>query len=253
VTGAQRMGCALVGLAVAGCFDVASLQSGRDLAAPPDGGLACPSGAIFCDDFESGDVSRWDGLNPGGAGVTEQVDGTRPLHGNYALHATAARDAPDGGVAVAGAVLGKQLPNPATTGTIAAREYVYLSALPTGSGTVLLDFDGPTFANLISASSSSGKFTVGGTLGGHGSQVDVPVGRWFCLELVVDVRSDTTGRVQLYLDGAASPIVDASGTTLPANQSYAILQAGLLRVDGTVAFDAWFDDVALAAQRVGCE
>jgi hypothetical protein len=68
---------------------------------------------------------------------------------------------------------------------------------------------------------------------------------WHCVEAFFD---GSTGSVQIYGDG--TKIVDAANWS-PAKQNFAVFQFGFHQYSGP-ARNMWYDDVAVAPARIGC-
>src|SRR5258706_12238524 len=78
----------------------------------------CPSNALLCDDFESGDIGRWTAMNVAGAGSLA-VDAVHVRSGAYGLHAVVDPAPLSGNAAYVMFDMGTQ-----TTGTVSVREWV---------------------------------------------------------------------------------------------------------------------------------
>src|SRR5262249_46843953 len=159
---------------------------------------ACPGAALFCDDFESGSSSKWQQISSGPDRFL-MIDGQRPYHGIYALHAG---DTLSPGMSHGGKFLHKTLMY-ITQGRLARRAYVYID-VPLG--------------NTFSIFSLTEDFTDYGyevLIGNRGGAANLPVvqntrtsvervalgaltpGAWHCLELVIDFNQGAGGQARL--------------------------------------------------------
>jgi hypothetical protein len=221
----------------------ATKDASFDLAFPP--GPPCPNGAIFCDDFETGDLSHWNG-KIGGSLASVTVDATQPYRGKYALDARSTPfgfgDLGLGGAGSAAATEGIS-PSPAT---LWVRAYVYHAAAP------------PPFEMVLALSSGTLGFAAGAGQAGTWavtqddraspdeiSPVPIALDHWTCVELGLD---ETSHLVSLYIDGQKALAFTPARSTLIRK-----LEAGLVSVPSGPAAQVYLDDVALAASRIGCE
>jgi len=226
------------------------LSRAPDLTTTIDGGAAisgCPAGAIFCDDFETGDLSRWPNpVTNCKAGTVEGVDGTRAFRGARSLHATEPNTGVSGGCDLS-------LPiNPVSSGVLAVRFYVYSPALLRGDWTGLLYFDDGAYVAL-GDNTMPGQWKIYWAADYYGIGVQETPGAWQCVEEVLDV---TNSRIELFVDDAANPNPSkAPIVTLPnvGVGTISTIDFGLMNTPGGLAEDVSFDDVAVANHRIGCE
>jgi hypothetical protein len=258
-------------------------DAGADHAAPVTDGPSesgapsrCPDGG-FCDDFESGNLGRWEHLFPGTDNETVDVaiaerDGRR---GNHALHATTKGAFGDAATTRVDAFAQKIQPV-VPGGTLATRAWVRF-------GTVLTPV---VYAFLMTArhdGDANRQYFIDGVVldeaGKHwGLESDhtsrdyasafategAKPNEWTCLEL--DVRlapEDAIGRVRLFVEDrlvAELARSTVSAATVSEISTYE-LWAGISRPGPTSAGDLFLDDVAFAhfdddptgdAPRIGC-
>jgi hypothetical protein len=219
------------------------------LCAPVDAGAmpACPSFALFCDSFESGDFSMWQYFSSGPDRFL-MVDGLHPFHGLYSLHAGDVISAMPHGEKWVRKTITKL-----ASGTLALRAYAYID------GTLGQTFD---IMALIDANSGFGYEVMIGNRGGVANLPLVLNGKtnvervatspiagaeWHCFELLVDLA----GKVHLFADGA-EVVSFAENTDLSGN-GYDAADVGDLDSSGDSTGSVFLDDVALATQRIGCE
>jgi hypothetical protein len=201
-----------------------------------DGGAigGCPQGALFCDDFETGDTRRWEGTMEAHP-QSVIVDHTRPFRGQVALHASDAVTAE----------VFQHVPTQAT-GILSTRFYVF--AVTQVGGTDMLGWSGATGDALVVGIDGSGNWTLTENNRGHNAAAVVPSGRWLCVELEVDLPP--TRNLRLFVDGA--PVIDQAMLVVSAT-SYDKLAAGVVAVRTSATPELFIDDVAVANQHIGCE
>jgi hypothetical protein len=232
-----------------GCSGMA--DGGEDLAAPPGdlaaGDLAsasCPSGSIFCDDFELNNLSLWDKLNiKYDAGSQLVIQTARAAHGTYALEAIG-------------------------TGTSGAQNYVSVEKdFPGGLAPPLAvranifavqPLDRFTLVMVLSDNSTHG-FSMGGDTNGtwvitedeavqpdhHSDMIPADGGKWHCLEIVIDAGGNVTG----YVDN--HPLIGPFPRFSVVNYTQVIV--GITRtVIPSPPTDIFVDDVAVGPARLYC-
>jgi hypothetical protein len=220
-------------------LDASDGSAPADLASYDAGPVYCPSGAIFCDDFETGNASRWSPptvLAP----ATGAVNTTQPHRGSYALathmpvNATPAFD-----------YLEKTFSTSAPV--VSARAYVFAPSAPGNYSSMLALI--PTGGYLSLATDQNNKLAVTEKSGpDHISGTSMPLNKWVCLELLVDLSGGGNGHVRLYADQVLQ--IDFVPALPPVPLS--ALRVGLVRAAGNVAADVFVDDVALATSYIGC-
>ncbi|MGZ3440886.1 MAG: LamG-like jellyroll fold domain-containing protein [Polyangia bacterium] len=225
---------------LAGGGTVSDLSPANDLGAV----AVCPTNAIFCDDFETGNLSKWTSSSVKQDAGTLGVQSTTKKHGSYALRALA--NGMPGGDVYAEAERGF----PPTAPPFALRANVYFPATLGHFDQLIAIYENP--------SGSINSFAIGGdgnnsiwevsenesTAGDRLSDmVPTGAGQWHCVELVIDAA----GMVDFYVDGhhLIGPFARASAVT------YSTLLVGVTRSVDT-DFTAYIDDVAIAPTRLYC-
>ncbi|MCY1033794.1 hypothetical protein OV207_20245 [Corallococcus sp. BB11-1] len=224
----------------------------------------CPASAYICENFDNG-LNGWkypdDEHN-----ATITIDATRTRSGSGALHVVteAGHDERTGTEADPQAIahLRKDIP---TFGTkLFARAYVYLNrASPKdvmGTYFILFSPSEKAFGGIELQQMNSGGFALddwSGILGtGWNLQEDLTVtmtpNRWACIEWAVQRANatDTTGRAQVYVDGALA--YDFPNVGMRPFTNFAV-GYGFVHPHGDSASETWIDDVAVAPERIGCE
>jgi hypothetical protein len=206
---------------------------------------ACPAFALFCDDFETGDVSRWTGthLDPG---VSLGIESATVHGGMYALQGTVPMGSTDGDAASVTKTFGDQ-----STGMIAVREWIYqvqplnhfdgvmiLEPVASGLPAVLVAGDGSTLWDVSEDS---------GTSVDHGTTQTVATTMWTCVELDYTFGSPST--IELYVADALVLQVAATDTAT----TFGRLFAGAARSSSVVGTNTIIDDVVIAQQHIGCQ
>jgi hypothetical protein len=233
------VGCGRIGFDPTGTTD-ASIVAG------------CPSTALLCDDFESGDVSRWTGTSMfTNASLT--VDGQRPHGGAFALDATVPTEATSGGLAATCFAF----PTIAT-GTLAFRAWVnfgdaqleFDSFMALWSLPSCVDPDPVEYVNVACDSNGMWDLTddnsvPNGPIDHPGTTACPPPGVWSCVEL--DYNFGPPARMQLYVNDAI--VVDDA----PADPTPSFVEAatGITRaiMSGSHVF---VDDVVVDRRHIGC-
>lgn len=248
----------LCALLTAGCGRLAFESHDSGLAdAPParDGDAAdaadalsgCPSGAILCDDFEIGDLSRWSGLLLDGP-ATLDVNGTRVHTGMFALDAAVGPAASDGG----NAVPYLHLATARSTGVLAVREWLSLdSTLQLFNMMIVMHNEG-TNQFVAAGGNNVGDWVVtdddgnGPTIDHQSTSPTPAVGTWTCVELVYSFPP--VNRIELFVDDTR--VLDAVPSD--AAPAFTDFQVGVGRADMT-GMHVYVDDVVIADHRIGCE
>ncbi len=237
-------------LAIGGPADMAGSDGGGDLATSDmrKGDLAqvqiCPAGSIFCDDFETGNFSKWDATTAKQDAGSTTVQSSIKAHGTYAMKAVA--NGASGAAIYAEAV---KVFTP-TAPPLALRANVYFP-------TTLANFD-HLIALYENNTTSTNEFSIGGDNNGtwvvteneanapdeHSDMVPTDAGKWHCVELVIDAA----GMVTLYVDNHKLIGPWARATT---GISYSTLLVGVTRsIDAN--YTAYIDDVAVGPSRLYC-
>jgi hypothetical protein len=225
---------------IAGCGRVAFDPVGGN---GGDGSVAssCPTFALFCDGFESGDISAWSGRSVATGGTV--VASQEHVHaGSFALDATMPMLA-NGSVA---AVL-HDFP-PASSGVIAVRVWIY-TLQP------LIDYNAPLnfvdvfghYALVAGAGPNwviSEKSTGGGLVNHFGTPIP-PVDTWTCVELDVTFSPP---QFALFVDDTLS-VAAAPADPAPL---YRQIEVGIARAD-IAGYRVFVDDVVQADQHIGCQ
>ena len=233
---------------VVGCGQVESAQPGDARIADTsigdtstgDANPACGhAGELFCDDFESADLSRWSEAPTGAL----ELETTMSHRGRGALVVTT-----DGSQL---AYIGTRIA-PQTTGSLHARAWFFVPSTVALNKIDIYNVngssDGVVFLvdmNELRAYSSPG----GGAVVVSGMQA--PRDQWFCIEYHIDI-SRTSGAVKLDLNGTTIGTQSAGIDTLPSD-GYVSLTIGMTSViapQSPVTF--YIDDVAAGTQPLGC-
>jgi hypothetical protein len=219
----------------------------RDAASPmPDGdaGGGCPTFTLFCDGFESGDLSKWSGED---TPASQTVDTTARYTGMYGLDSSVPTSM---GAGAEGDVY--YASNSVAAGTLAIREWVYSPAqLINYIGTLEVTLGVPATAsqyievnaNDVGAWSLSEFGSAG--LHDHPGSIDAATATWTCVEVVIELGSAASAT--LYIDGNVS----TQGALTNAGDAYDTIAVGVTRANAG-GYELYIDDVAIAAQRIGC-
>lgn len=207
----------------------------------------CPTFALFCDGFETGDTSRWTStaISPG---ASQMVQTAITHSGTYALRGTVPAGGVDGDAASVVKMFAQQ-----STGMLAVREWIYEEQpLSHYDGVIIFeDATNPMPAVLVGGDASTlwdaTETAATGSSTDHATTTTVAQSTWVCVELDYTFGSPST--IALYIDDSAILQVAAKDTA-PA---YGRLFAGAARAASTVGTDTILDDVVIAAQHIGCQ
>jgi hypothetical protein len=232
-----------------------------DAPGSPDGGIGGAAAAVH-DDFESGDLAKWSVTDPFGnpqqSMPTVTVDTTMPAHSG--THSVKVHN---------GGLIGTTPPAPNFYG----RFWVWLGSNPSpgrGSGghwgwvvgagplpggTMAEVRQGGQFDILIDNYSVNDDIVLSDpnlfndTEGG----VPPPVGKWVCVEFFYGKDSLRTwlGGTEITALDVTPATVWAHGMKAPWSPTYSAIRIGYAGYNGN-AIDLWVDDVAIDANRIGC-
>jgi hypothetical protein len=206
----------------------------------------CQQTGVFCDDFETGDLSKWTGTSICSSctvGASKQY-----VHaGSYALLGDTT-----GAVSVADTALAYVTFASRTTGMVAVR--IWANAVETdeqNAGVLELAAGAGDFSHAVIINMSDDRVWQLAELAGtneadNESSAPASQGTWTCLEL--DFQFGQPSQLALYVDDAQVLSVSANDTA-PA---FGALYVGAQRATDSGSIDA-IDDVVLASQHVGCD
>ena len=238
----------LVVLAACGRVGFDSLVDGAG--APGDGtASACPAFAVLCDDFETGDLSKWTATDTSVGGQVV-VDSVEAHSGTFALDAKIAMTT-DGAISA----ICSQQPT-VSAGMLAVREWIYSPALPPTNYDEMIILsnlssctdNGTTAYSTLGCDNNNNWETGDSSTAGLFSYVGSPcvaADTWICIE--TDYTLGSTPRVQIYIDDAL--MIDHA-TADPAPM-FSQVYTGVARAD-MVGFHVIVDDVVIAHQHIGC-
>ena len=227
-------------------------DAGASDSGPPDGGPPASrcetdfAGRLFCDGFESGDVSRWDGEEIGAGAGTVSVVTDIVYMGDNALRV---QGDPGSGYAGVGKVVF------AASGVTDQwyRAYHYFPAA-NGFGAEVngMAESGLAYDIVVAINPSSSNFHTHSWPVNH--RVDVagtlPADTWSCIEL--HVHFDASGGViQLYFDDALVAEDTMLDTTVP--RGLQVVLAGFTWKDSASTNVVYVDEVVADTARIGCD
>jgi hypothetical protein len=223
--------------------DMASPPPPPDLAGVDGGVVTCPSSALFCDDFESDNLTRWtkssDIKNVDMGSIGREF--IRAAHGLWSVEAMGSGIPPSTDNYIR---LEKDLP--AMSPPLAVRANFW-TAQPLGNYTTVMSIYDPTNHGFSVGGDSSSTWVVTEDAAAapdrHSDMVPAGGGGWHCVELVVDGG----GNVTLFVDGhqLAGPWARATVT------AYSAFFFGIERT-AVAGSDVFVDDVAIGPTRLYC-
>jgi hypothetical protein len=235
--------------AISGAPSDASSDAPSDAseAAPsPEGGTDAPTPCdpsfVFCEGFEHG-LDAWTPDTKNGGTVT--TDSTHAYRGAYALHTFL----PGHTVDLHAAIKYKQ----PWGSPVYVRFFVYLTSPLHPAYMSLLFFTEPAPSGAALALATNGPpgdnltfDSLAADGGGSGALSSIPLDTWVCLEVAIDGTSGS-----LWMNGSAKPLATV-GFVAPTDTVTLGLgpHVGGSTIDA--AYDAWFDDVAVSHQAIGC-
>lgn len=222
----------------------------NDAASVDDGSLASDAkplecedipGILFCDGFEGGTkLGTFEAAPPSFV----DADADQAFRGLTSLHAHTTR-------AVEPAwYLDSVLPA-LSSGEVHARWYLYYpSSNPsqTFASIHIISSTGPNTGVVVGA--TNGMLDVSATENDiiHVSTVDVPLDRWFCVQLRFTI--ETAGTVETWIDGAAA--ASLAGVDTQPLGGLTNVHAGLFTGPAGGANDMWTDELAIGTQPIAC-
>lgn len=205
--------------------------------------FVCPQFAVFCDDFETGDLSKWGPTIISAKGGMVAPTTTRAHTGAYALEASEPLQTSSGTKAEATVPLAGQ-----STGMLAVREWI--DAPQPLVGFACVDQVQAMNRYLLVCGDNSGNWVVSeaypSNLDDHHGLAGPSVDTWTCVEL--DFTFGAPGHLQLYADDVL--VVDAAASD-PAPM-YTQFNAGVPHA-ANAGFHVFVDDVVIARQHIGCQ
>lgn len=226
----------------------------------------CPSFAVFCDDFERGDLTKWSMVQTSSNGVATAAGPTsgiqNPWAGAYSLRVFGGMNASvDGGTPPINLANVRANVPPVLSGKVFIRFYVFLpKVLLPGSSLAKLAHQNDTVAKddislRIAASDGVNRYRINtdnavANDSDHDSTATLPIAKWTCLELEIQLAS--AGHYSLWADGKL--VIDAAENTIGTQGvPYDQMRVGFSYSPGAAEQQVFFDDVAYATQKIGCE
>jgi hypothetical protein len=213
---------------------------------------SCPSSnAVFCDGFEMTDIDSWWAQDV--TSGTAAIDPTRAYRGRSSLHL---HSDPVAAGSMAREDLFERTAETTFSRSYFLRAFLYLAS-PAPVETVPLmtieynagSYPGVSVAiaqgQLLLINAANAPFS---TL----SQTSLPTDRWICLEW--EVEQDTSGAMQVLLDGTEVPELSVHQNTL-ASSPFNQIDISLMQSDvpeAEPAHDLWFDELVVDHQPIGC-
>jgi hypothetical protein len=217
-------------------FDASGDGAAGDAGVPA---LACPSFALFCDGFESGDTSAWTSTDISTTGAL--AISTRAHSGRFALQSTFPDPAPIGAAAAVRHDIGT-----VSSGFLAVREYANAARALSSFEAVIYVGGTGHFLSIAGAANAWDVTEDSPNVGlrDHVTSTPTVAGAWTCVEVDLDFASRT---MTLYVNDASAEQV----VLVDPSPVYSNVQSGITRVDA-MGMNVLVDDVVIAAQHIGC-
>jgi hypothetical protein len=213
----------------------------------------------LCDDFESAavgaspDPARWSltrDFNSTAASPDLAIDGSMAHSGSHSVR-------------IVGTSSLREIVGHVAQDRFFARAWLRLSSVPTGGGPVIMAIGGDQNSDLrlrlwagqlATLNTGAGDSIVpnAATSGNCPECLPVPSNAWFCAEMFVD---NTARSVTLWIDGSEAARVTNNNwnSTWPTFPTPTNVRLGFWGLQGAGATQVWVDDVAVRADRVGCQ
>jgi hypothetical protein len=215
----------------------------------------CPNPSwLLCDGFEASslDPNTW---TIGGAGGTVLLDNSRAKRGAQSLHIHL--DAAPGG---AGQLQAAQtVVSPATAATLFFRAFVFIPASLAGSKIEFVQYQQPAtpFLGVFLQQEGDGTLsTVDYANPGAVYQKANTVlsgDAWHCIEWETLASAGTSGGMSVWVDGNDAGLDISNALVLEPTPGLSVTQlSAIVPTMPAGPVDIWFDEVAMAAARVGC-
>lgn len=228
----------------------------RDASALVDAGggdAACPSFAILCDDFEGVAPlgNKWPASESVNGGFVEVVT-TQAHTGTHAARSVANALAPTdaGSTPSIRATLRVYINERLKAGMLVLRSYV-LFTKQLRSDTTILKMHATGDDDMNVKTGSTGSIEVDSDTSGAGpdllASAGMPLNKWVCLEWRATLGAN--GHQTLLMDN--NVIVDAD-EDLATDDGWDSVSVGLYSAAGDFSQEAFFDDVVVAKQPIGC-
>lgn len=225
--------------------------------AGPGSGAGCPSGSVFCDDFEAGTTlgSPWTVDNTLAATV-KVVNAYTTTPGPTAAHSGKNSVQISFGAGNGYAMIVEKMGFPAPAGYW-GRVWLFIET-PTGDTGHDVYIEGSTAMDLQNhgarpLNTQKGLITinidpVGTGEAGANSTTPIPRGAWTCFEWQISATGGT-GNIVTYVGGATTPTVSLNGKAIEALVEQRV---GYERYNAGTAGNLWIDDYAIGSKRMGC-
>lgn len=225
--------------------------------AGPGSVAGCPSGSVFCDDFEA--VTTLGGawtMDNTLAATIKVVNTYTTTPGPTAAHSGKNSVQISFGTGNGYAMIVEKMGFPAPTGYW-GRVWLFIET-PAGDTGHDVYIEGSTAMDLQNhgarpLNTQKGLITinidpVGNAEAGANSTTPIPRGAWTCFEWQISATGGT-GNIVTYVGGATTPIVSLNGKAIEALVEQRV---GYERYNAGTAGNLWIDDYAIGSKRLGC-
>jgi hypothetical protein len=235
----------------------ADLSGAMDLSAPPD--LYVPSNCdgvsgALCDGFESGIAGFWMSTQTLGK---LSIDSTRSYRGSSSLHVHNDPFTADMGSGSDARLTETMTLNGTTPPDLYLRAFMYLPATAPDPVQLVTAVQSVTPYLGVGIVMDQGDIATYDSVSGGiylKSVTAIPRNQWFCLQWHAHLATDTTGYMQIFIDGQEVTAVRGSEPTEPS-PSLAAISIGASFYNPPVdnpAFDLWVDEVEIGTSLIQC-
>jgi hypothetical protein len=248
---ARSVRAALLAIALSGCdFDQAYSTW---VAQHSD----CPNASwLFCDGFEapSLDPNTW---TVQGTGGTILLDNTRAKRGKQSLHVHL-----DAATGASGQLQASQsVASPATQATLYLRAFFFIPASLAGTKIEFVQYQQPSapflgvFLQREEDASLSTVDYANTTAVYQKSNTTLSGDSWHCIEWETQASAGTSGGMSVWVDGSDAGLDISNALVLEPNPGLSVTQLGAIvpQMPAGAPVDIWFDELAMANVRIGCE
>lgn len=246
--GAVDAGAVDAGAVDAGAVDAGAVDAGAADGGAVDAGSDPCGGALFCDGFESGDISAWTSTFLNGDPVPTATVVGAPVHsGEYALRVDAASGS------TGAALVAEVIPSPNPPDLYFRAFYYTRSETPLGFEThTLFDADSQWLTLALRGSRAGNMHSHNFLPADFAEDFDatVPADAWFCIE--THYRFGADGLFEVFYDDVRVHSREMALEASPRALTDVLVGVTNRNPANTDAYELLVDDVVVSLTRIGC-